>query len=153
MTGINHFTRSLAVLASGLTMTLALGLFSTAAAQTAASQTISLEVNVEGDRNNAQALHAGTFVWASSTEFDSSPFASTGINQFLVNAEGGVGSNTNSPQSALQVNGYVQLSLVSGTPPAADCDAAAEHGRMKVDAVNKKLWVCTSTGWKSATLN
>jgi hypothetical protein len=65
---------------------------------------------------------------------------------------GNVGIGTSTPQSALQVNGYIQLALTSGAPPAADCDEAAEYGRMKVDANSNKLFVCTSTGWKSTTL-
>ncbi|HEX8188856.1 MAG TPA: S8 family serine peptidase [Pyrinomonadaceae bacterium] len=51
-----------------------------------------------------------------------------------------------------KVSGYVQLSTVASAPPAADCDAAAEHGRMKVDPVGFKLYICTSAGWKSAAL-
>lgn len=102
---------------------------------------------------NAKAAHAGTFVWSDSTGENSSAFSSTASDQFLISAGGGVGINTNSPQSALQVNGYIQLALTSGVPPPADCDAAPEYGRMKVDAVNKKLWVCTNAGWKSTTLN
>jgi hypothetical protein len=52
----------------------------------------------------------------------------------------------------LTVSDYVKLALTSGAPPAADCDAPAEHGRTKVDATNDRLWVCTSTGWKFASL-
>ncbi|HLM55878.1 MAG TPA: hypothetical protein VK422_07075, partial [Pyrinomonadaceae bacterium] len=65
---------------------------------------------------------------------------------------GNVGIGTTSPQSALQVNGYLQLALTPGAPPAADCDAAAEYGRMKVDAVGVRVYVCTAAGWKSTAL-
>ncbi|HEX8336436.1 MAG TPA: S8 family serine peptidase, partial [Pyrinomonadaceae bacterium] len=65
---------------------------------------------------------------------------------------GNVGIGTANPQSALQVNGYIQLSTVTAAPPAADCDAAAEMGRMKVDPTGFKLYVCTSAGWKAAVL-
>ncbi|MFO0840698.1 MAG: tail fiber domain-containing protein [Phycisphaerae bacterium] len=45
----------------------------------------------------------GTFVWADSTDAD---FVSTGPNQFLIRASGGVGIGTNNPGSfALAVNG------------------------------------------------
>jgi len=45
----------------------------------------------------------GTFVWADSTDAD---FSSSGFNQFLVRASGGVGINKNNPQSgALDVAG------------------------------------------------
>ena len=53
----------------------------------------------------AQALHEGTFVWS-----DSSPtsFSSTGANQFLVRATGGVGINTNMAGGfGLRVGGMV----------------------------------------------
>ncbi len=63
---------------------------------------------------------------------------------------GDVGIGTMSPNSALQVSGYVQLDLTTGsTPPAADCDAASEYGRMKVDDLNDLLYICTQSGWIS----
>jgi hypothetical protein len=52
--------------------------------------------------NRAQALHDGTFVWSDAT---GAPFSSTGSNQFLVRAAGGVGIGTASPQAQLQVTG------------------------------------------------
>jgi hypothetical protein len=51
----------------------------------------------------AQALHQGTFVWSDSTDSD---FASTGNNQFLIRASGGVGIGTNNPQRILHIKGY-----------------------------------------------
>jgi hypothetical protein len=60
----------------------------------------------------AKALHDGTFVWADSTEAD---FASTGTNQFLIRATGGVGIGTSQPQSALHVAGTVTASGFSGS--------------------------------------
>ncbi len=66
---------------------------------------------------------------------------------------GNVGIGTTVPQSTLQVNGYVQLALTTNTvPPAADCDAAAEYGRMKVDDQNGKLYLCVQAGWRQTTL-
>jgi len=52
----------------------------------------------------AQANHQGTFVWADSTN---TLFASTGADQFLIRANGGVGINTNAPARALDVNGVI----------------------------------------------
>jgi hypothetical protein len=49
----------------------------------------------------AKANHHGTFVWADSTDAD---FTSTGDNQFLIRASGGVGVGTTSPQGALDVS-------------------------------------------------
>jgi len=75
---------------------------------------------VPGGRNNnamaansfaagqrAKANHDGTFVWADGTAAD---FASTGTNQFLIRAAGGVGIGTNNPAAALHV-------LIPGDPP------------------------------------
>ncbi len=57
-------------------------------------------------RNAAQAGDAdgdeGTFIWADSTDAD---FLSTGPDQFLIRAAGGVGINTNSPSNDLSVTG------------------------------------------------
>jgi hypothetical protein len=82
------------------------------------------------------------------------PFALTtnDTERMRVSNSGNVGIGTTTPQSTLQVNGYVQLALTAGAPPAVDCDNVAEYGRMKVDATGNKLYVCTSTGWKSTTL-
>ncbi len=49
----------------------------------------------------AKARHLGTFVWSDSSS--TLPFGSTRDNQFLVRAAGGVGINTNAPQSLLHV--------------------------------------------------
>ena len=54
----------------------------------------------------AKANHHGTFVWADSTDAD---FASTGDNQFLVRASGGVGIGTDSPTEKLDVDGTARL--------------------------------------------
>ncbi len=48
----------------------------------------------------ANAAHAGTFVWADETDAD---FSSSGTNQFLIRASGGVGIGTNAPEKAMQV--------------------------------------------------
>jgi hypothetical protein len=50
----------------------------------------------------AKANHPGAFVWADSTAPD---LASTGNNQFLIRASGGVGIGTATPNSQLHVNG------------------------------------------------
>jgi hypothetical protein len=70
-----------------------------------------------GDRNSAgtnsfaaghraKATHTGSFVWADSTDAD---FATTGANQFLIRASGGVGIGTTNPASALHVNGTARV--------------------------------------------
>jgi len=47
--------------------------------------------------NQAQALHQGAFVWADS---QNATFSSTGNDQFLIRAHGGVGINTSNPNGA-----------------------------------------------------
>jgi len=48
----------------------------------------------------ANAIHDGAWVWADTTDLD---FESTGPNQFLIRADGGVGININTPLSPLYV--------------------------------------------------
>ena len=60
----------------------------------------------------AQALHGGSFVWqgAAGGNVQTPPFASTGENQFLVKAPGGVGINTNvTGGQALRVAGDAEV--------------------------------------------
>jgi hypothetical protein len=56
--------------------------------------------------SQAQALHDGAFVWADS---QNAAFSSTGNNQFLIRAQGGVGINTSSPQQALSIVGGLNI--------------------------------------------
>jgi len=58
----------------------------------------------------AQAVDHGAFVWADS---QGAPFTSTGDDQFLIRAVGGVGIGTNTPDATLTVNGQVSC-LSSG---------------------------------------
>lgn len=51
---------------------------------------------------NAKAPNQGSFVWADSTNAD---FSSTGNNQFLIRAVGGVGISTTNPTANLEVAG------------------------------------------------
>lgn len=60
---------------------------------------------------------------------------------------GNVGIGVSTPQSLLQVNGYLQLALTAGAPPAGDCDAANERGRMMVDSAAGLLYICVASGW------
>jgi hypothetical protein len=100
--------------------------------------------------NSAHAIHDGTFVWADGV--DLAPYESTAPNQFLIRAAGGVGIGTNAPQSTLQVVGnYIQFPTITGAPPAADCDAAVEAGRMVVRIDGPQdLYICKGVaGWVS----
>ncbi|HUU44614.1 MAG TPA: tail fiber domain-containing protein [Acidobacteriota bacterium] len=63
---------------------------------------------------HARALHHGSFVWADSTDAN---FVTTGANQFLIRASGGVGIGTNSPETdhQLHVKGLSWFELGSGS--------------------------------------
>jgi hypothetical protein len=86
-------------------------------------------LNVAGGSNSfaagyrAQATNDGTFVWADLQDAD---FASTGTNQFLIRASGGVGINTDSPQFALHVNG-------EAGKPGGGAWSVASDARLKKD--------------------
>lgn len=56
---------------------------------------------------NAKALHHNTFVWSDGAE-GRQDFESTGPNQFLIQATGGVGIGTADPQAPLHVGGTIQ---------------------------------------------
>lgn len=71
----------------------------------------------------AQATNDGTFVWADLQEAD---FTSTGTNQFLIRASGGVGIGTDSPQFDLHVNG-------TAGKPGGGAWTVASDARLKKD--------------------
>jgi len=61
-----------------------------------------------------------------------------------------VGSNGIWSGGDLSVAGYVQLDTVFDSPPATDCDAASEEGRMKFDPSSDVLYICSgASGWVS----
>ncbi len=71
--------------------------------------------------------------------------------QIWLTSTGNVGIGTTSPQSKLQVNGgYTQLDDGNtAAPAAADCNAAAEEGRMYWDATNDNCYICSGvSGWR-----
>ncbi|HWO56265.1 MAG TPA: hypothetical protein VNN55_01735 [bacterium] len=87
----------------------------------------------------AKANHDGSFVWADHSDAD---FSSSGMDQFLIRASGNVGINTNTPTSALHVNGPIathvatfagsatlssanSVALVSSTPATITIPAAS----------------------------
>ncbi|MFH1110097.1 MAG: hypothetical protein V1790_13015 [Planctomycetota bacterium] len=54
----------------------------------------------------AVAAHHGSFVWA---DYNDADFTTTGQNQFLVRAAGGVGINTAAPKTTLDVEGLARV--------------------------------------------
>jgi len=76
----------------------------------------------------AKANHEGAFVWADGTNAD---FASTGSNQFLIRASGGVGIGTTQPTQTLDVDGTVRLRDLAGSgiePAYLDEDGVLVRG-------------------------
>ncbi len=63
--------------------------------------------------NRAEAIHHGCFVWGDSTNAD---FTSTGVNQFLIRANGGVGIGTAAPTTALCVDPNGAGGIIVGGP-------------------------------------
>ncbi len=61
----------------------------------------------------SKANHSGSFVWADATDVD---FASSGDNQFLIRADGGVGIGTSEPTTALCVDPGGAGGIIVGGP-------------------------------------
>ncbi|MBK8002241.1 MAG: tail fiber domain-containing protein [Verrucomicrobia bacterium] len=86
----------------------------------------------------ATAAHQGSFVWSDATGF---PFASTGDNQFLIRAAGGVGIGTATPQATLQV-------ASSATWPKAQLlltQTANDYARFQMGVGNNAKWMFAVT--------
>ena len=45
--------------------------------------------------------------------------------------------------------GYVRLPVTAATPPAVDCDAAAEAGRMTFASSGGTVYVCDGSNWQA----
>ncbi|MFC1559818.1 hypothetical protein ACFL4F_01795, partial [Candidatus Margulisiibacteriota bacterium] len=85
---------------------------------------VGLAASAEGTASAAmgkwsQAGHDNSFVWADS---ENAVFATTGTDQFLIRAAGGVGIGTNEPVASLEVNG-----MILGALPLTD--VAITNGR------------------------
>lgn len=113
-----------------------------------------------GAGNRYLEVNVGGTVLSPREQLTSSPFAAvagsvpaTGIagGTLTVTMGGNVGIGTTNPQSVLQVSGnYLQIPVTSGANPApADCDVAAEAGRLVVRSdggAGQRLWVCLGAG-------
>ncbi len=73
----------------------------------------------------------GAFVRADSSDIFSD-FASTGANQFLIRAAGGVGINKNNPATALDVNGTVTATDFSGPNGNVDIGTTTPGAKLEV---------------------
>lgn len=74
----------------------------------------------------AKANNQGAFVWGDSTDAD---FTSTGLDQFLIRAGGGVGIGTNTPAEQLDVAGNIHASgtIASGNSITIDGTPGSEN--------------------------
>jgi len=89
----------------------------------------------------------GTFIWADSTAAD---FQSTGQNQFLIRAAGGVGINTNTPGFTLDVNGTGRVTtnfdLKGGTDGVAQIGFNRESTTGVIYNTAHKAWQMGTMG-------
>ncbi len=122
--------------ASGNSATVSGGAFNTASGQ---NSTVPGGYSNNASGNNslaagrrAKASHLGSFVWADSTV--DADFASTGNNQFLIRASGGVGIGTTSPTTA-SGGQVLHINNASG----------ASAVRLGDDAANGIQWELQST--------
>jgi hypothetical protein len=109
------------------------GQYSLAAGQRAVVR----DVTASGDANGDE----GTFVWSDTTTLAPNFFTSTGPNQFLIKAAGGVGINKNNPQpGTLDVNGRA---IVTGFQMASGAGAGKV---LTSDASGIAAWQVSSAG-------
>lgn len=73
-------------------------------------------------------------------------------NALTVLKNGNIGIGKSNTNSAVDVEGYLELDESNGIPPPNDCNTNNERGRMKVDASATTLYVCTGNGWAFAQL-
>lgn len=79
----------------------------------------------------AKADHSGSFVWADSASVSGVDFASTGTNQFLVRARGGVGIGTDAPLGALAIGANVDSLGPMITLYGDAAESKVEAGRIR----------------------
>lgn len=91
----------------------------------------------------ANAIHSGSFVWA---DTNGGYFSSTGTNQFLIRASGGVGIGTSSPTGKLDVVGN-HIRLAESTDPGAkEIRLRTDGAAVDVDVNNADLFIKSNTG-------
>ena len=56
-----------------------------------------------------------------------------------------------SPSEITIEGGFIKLDTSTARPPEVHCLESAHEGRMVVDSVNGKLYICTDIGWESIT--
>jgi hypothetical protein len=89
---------------------------------------------------HARALHDGSFVW--SDDLGSEAFESTAENQFLIDADGGVGIGTNSPNGLLHISsnsGDTSVWIEADSDNNEETDNPALYFRQDGGAAGAKL--------------
>jgi hypothetical protein len=79
----------------------------------------------------ANASNDGCFVWADAQDV---VFSSTGDNQFIIRAQGGVGIGTNSPHEQLEVSGVIRVTGLSSASAGTDVNIDANGNLYKVSS-------------------
>ncbi len=97
--------------------------------------------------HRAKANHSGAFVWADSTEAD---FATTGTNQFLLRATGGVGIGLNQPTNKLHVAGGVSATAFVTT---SDCNAKENFIAVSPREILDKVAALPISRWNYKTMH
>lgn len=103
-------------------------------------------LDVTGSIKAAETIFAGAFSGNSPIIFE----APAGIERVRIDdITGNLGIGTVNPQSAVHVIGYTQIDVRSVEPPSTDCDEDTERGRLIIDSVGERLYLCFSSGWGS----
>jgi hypothetical protein len=115
-----------------------------------------VEINALAGTASPLKLNANASQTANLFEINSD--GGSGGDLMVVDADGNVGIGTTTPQSAFHVpdGKYAQLEdNTAGAPPAADCDADNERGRISIDTTNNRLYICNGAtrGWDYVTLS
>ncbi|MDJ0765543.1 MAG: hypothetical protein QNJ97_21355 [Myxococcota bacterium] len=56
------------------------------------------------------------------------------------------------PNSALDVNGYLQIDTNAGGPSSGDC-GSGDEGRMKFDTTNNRIAICDGSNWRYVSMD